>query len=742
MAEQAKIVEIRLRNGRTESGSLASPFRPMEKQITIRKQNEVYVFPLEEIICIFFIGEGGTTTRLPGEVVDDVQTIDGESIRARVLQNQALEEGFYGIPMDYDERVQRVFFTQQGVRFRQEQRQIGQILQDEGIVLEQKVQEALDEQQKLRSRKIGEIVHEKHGVPEAEVEKAEQEHKTAPAKKKMQLGDILVSSNLITEEQLSEALAEQRKSKGKHLGDLLIEKEIITEEQLVMCLAMKFRLKFVDLQDISPKPEALEAVSRELAIRLHVFPIDADDRHVVVATSEPTNAGIADALRFHTGLWVELVVATSSQIKEALSKYFGHEEKLSQLAIEVSESRDDEEDNEDTNVLEHEAEQAPIVRLANKILIDGIHASASDIHVFPAEKSLKVAFRTHGLLKQHLEVEKKVHISLITRFKIISGMDISEHRMPQDGRIKITMEGRQVEFRVSCMPGLHGENMVFRILNIGAEQRLLDELGFEHDDVASIRRISHGHHGMMLVTGPTGSGKSTTMLSVLRDLTTQPKHLISLEDPVEAQVAGVNQIQINEKIGFSFANALRNILRHDPDVIMVGEIRDAETAKIAVQASLTGHVLISSLHTNTAVGAFMRLEDMGVEAYMVASTLKGIAAQQLLPRLCEHCCEEREADQDTVEFIKQHGFGMENPKDYFSPGCKECDNTGVGGRIMVYEFLEVSRKISSLVSKEASEDEILAAAHEAGMVTMGERAMKYVEQKQVSLEQIVSLLSE
>jgi len=744
MAEQAKMVEIRLRNGRTESGSLASPFRPMEKQITIRKQNEVYVFPLEEIICIFFVGDGGTTARLPGEVVDDIQTVDGESVKARVLQNQALEEGFYGIPVEYDERVQRIFFTSHGVRSRQEPRQIGQILQDEGIVPEQKVQEALDEQQKLRSRKIGEIVHEKHGVPEVEVEKAEKEHKTAPAKKKMQLGDILVSSNLITEKQLTEALAEQRKSKGKHLGDLLIEKEIITEEQLVMCLAMKFRLKFVDLEDISPKPEALAAVSRELAIRLHVFPIDADDRRVVVATSEPTNAGIADALRFHTGLWVELVVATPSQIKEALSKYFGHdEEELSLLAIEVSESRDDDDDdNEDAHVLEHEAEQAPIVRLANKILIDGIHASASDIHVFPSETSLKVAFRTHGQLKQHLEVEKKVHISLITRFKIISGMDISEHRMPQDGRIKITLEGRQIEFRVSCMPGLHGENMVFRILNIGAEQRLLDELGFEPDDIASIRRISHGHHGMMLVTGPTGSGKSTTMLSVLRDLTTQPKHLISLEDPVEAQVAGVNQIQINEKIGFSFANALRNILRHDPDVIMVGEIRDAETAKIAVQASLTGHVLISSLHTNTAVGAFMRLEDMGVEAYMVASTLKGVAAQQLLPRLCEHCREERKADRDIVEFIKQHGFEMENPKDYFSPGCKECDNTGVGGRIMVYEFLEVSRKISSLVSKEASEDEILAAAHEAGMVTMGERAMKYVEQKQVSLEQIVSLLSE
>ena len=561
MVGKTKLVEIHLRNGRTEAGSLATPFRPMEKEIVIRKQDEAYVFPLEEILYIFFLGKGEVGVRLPGEVVDNVQTVDGESIKARVLQNQALEEGFYGIPVEYDERVQRIFFTHQGVRSRQEQRQIGQILQDEGIVPEQKVQEALDEQKKLRSRKIGEIIHEQHGVPTEAVEKAEKKQQKAPANKKMQLGGILVSSGLITEKQLADALQEQRKGGGKHLGDMLIEKGLITEEQLVMCLAMKFRLKFVDLHDVVPKPEALEAVSSELALRLRVFPIDVDTKRVVVATSEPTNVSIADALRFHTGLWVELVVATPSNISEALNKHFGFEDDLSQLAIEISEARDDDDDNEDVNVLEHEAEKAPIVRLANKILVNGVHAAASDIHVFPVEKSLKVSFRTHGLLKQHLKLEKKVHMSLIARFKIISGMDIAEHRMPQDGRIMITMEGRKIEFRVSCMPGVHGENMVFRILNIGAEQKLLDELGFEHDDVVSIRRISHGHHGMLLVTGPTGSGKSTTMLSVLRDLTNQPKHLISLEDPVEAQVAGVNQIQINEKIGFSFANALRNILR-------------------------------------------------------------------------------------------------------------------------------------------------------------------------------------
>lgn len=742
MAAKSKMVEIRLRGGQNVSGRLASPFRPVEKRIVVRRQSEVLVYPLEEVICIFFLGEGGATgVRLPGEVLDDVQTVDGDTIKARVLQNQAQEEGFYGIPIEYDERVQRIFFTRAGVRTRQEDRHLGQILQDEGIVPKEEVQDALHEQERLRERKIGEIVHEQHDVPTEAVEKAEKEKQKIPAKKKMQLGEILIDSGLITEKQLAEALEAQRQGGGKHLGDILIEKGLITEEQLVKSLAMKFRLKFVDLQDVETKPEALEAVSSELALRLKIFPIDVDDRRVVVATSEPTNASIADTLRFRTGLWVDLVVATPSQIKEALGKNLGIEDDLAQLAVEVSEDHTGDE-IEDAHTLEAEAEQAPIVRLSNKILLEGIRAGASDIHVFPSEGNLKVSLRTHGLLKQHLKLEKKLHMSLITRFKIIAGMDIAEHRMPQDGRIKITSEGRKVDIRVSCMPGLHGENMVFRILNQGVEQRLLDDLGFDHADVASIRRIVQGHHGMMLVTGPTGSGKSTTLLSILSDLTSKPKHLISLEDPIEGQVAGVNQIQINEKIGFTFANALRNILRHDPDVIMVGEIRDGETAKIAVQAALTGHVLISSLHTNTAVGAFMRLQDMGVEPFMVASTVKGVAAQQLLPRLCEHCLEKHEPDPEIVEFISRHGITLDQPVDYQSPGCHQCDDTGITGRIMVYEFLEVSRDIQAMINKGSPEEEVQAAARKAGMVSTAARAAEAARKGLVPLDAIVSLLSE
>jgi len=743
MAVTSKNVEIRLRDGQTVSGRLAGPFRPAEKRIIVRRQNEVCVYPLDEVVCIFFLGDGkGVDVRLPGEVLDDVQTVDGDTIKVRVLKQQPIEEGFYAIPVEYDDRVQRIFFTRAGVRSRQEERPLGEILRDDGIAAEQEVQAALKEQQRLRERKIGQIVREQHGVPRAAVERAERQKQRAPAKKgKMKLGDILIEAGLITEQQLAEALELQRSGSSKHLGDILIGKGIITEEQLVKSLAKKFRLKFVDLEDIEINPDALEAVSTELALRLHVLPIDIDDRRVVVATSEPTNASIADALRFRTGLWVELVVATPSQIKEALGKHVGVEEELVQLAVEAG-GEHEEEEIEDARKLEAEAEQAPIVRLSNKILLEGIRAGASDIHVFPTENSVKVSFRVHGLLKEHLKLEKKIHLSLITRFKIIAGMDIAEHRMPQDGRIKISSEGRKVEIRVSCMPGLHGENMVFRILNQGVEQRRLDDLGFEPEVVAAIRRIVQAHHGMMLVTGPTGSGKSTTMLAVMRDLTNKPKHLISLEDPIEGQVPGVNQIQINEKIGFTFASALRNILRHDPDVIMVGEIRDSETAKIAVQAALTGHVLISSLHTNTAVGAFMRLEDMGVEAFMVASTVRGVVAQQLLPRLCEHCREKREADPEVLEFIRRRGIDMGQAADYQATGCRQCDDTGVSGRIMVYEFLEVNRHIQAMINKGSPEEEIQKQAREAGMISMAERAARAASEGLITLDSVVSLLSD
>ncbi len=743
MAATAKMVEIRLRGGQTVSGRLAGPFRPAEKRIIVRRQNEVYVYPLDEVVCIFFLGEArDADVRLPGEILDEVQTVDGDIVKVRVLKHQAIEEGFYAIPVEYDKRVQRIFFTREGVRSRQEERPLGEILREDGVAPEKEVQAALKEQQRLRERKIGQIVHEHHGVPKAAVEKAVQEKQQAPAKKrKMQLGEILIASGLITEQQLAEALELQRRGVGKHLGDILVEKGIITEEQLVKSLAKKFRLKFIDLEDVDINADALEAVSTELALRLQILPIDIDDRRIVVATSEPTNASIADILRFRTGLWVDLVVATPSQIKEALGKHMGVEEDLAQLAVEAG-GEHEEEDIEDARTLEAEAEQAPIVRLSNKILLEGIRAGASDIHVFPTENSLKVSFRVHGLLKEHLQLEKKIHLSLITRFKIIAGMDIAEHRMPQDGRIKITSEGRKVDIRVSCMPGLHGENMVFRILNQGVEQRRLDDLGFEPGVVASIRRIVQAHHGMMLVTGPTGSGKSTTMLAVMRDLTGKPKHLISLEDPIEGQVSGVNQIQINEKIGFTFASALRNILRHDPDVIMVGEIRDPETAKIAVQAALTGHVLISSLHTNTAVGAFARLEDMGVEPFMVASTVRGVVAQQLLPRLCEHCRQEHKPDPEVLDFICRHGVEVSQDVDYQATGCQQCNDTGVSGRIMVYEFLEVSRHIQAMVNKGRSEDEIQAKARETGMVSMAERAAEAAKKGLVSLDAIVSLLSD
>ena len=293
---------------------------------------------------------------------------------------------------------------------------------------------------------------------------------------------------------------------------------------------------------------------------------------------------------------------------------------------------------------------------------------------------MKVSYRINGLLQEHLRLDKRICKSLVARFKIVAQMDISEHRLPQDGRFKMTLNKRQIEFRVSCMPGHHGENLVLRILDKSSNAVSLDQLGLDDKDMEGISHIVRSTHGMLLVTGPTGSGKSTTLAAILRSLVNEPKHMLSLEDPVEIEVPGINQIQIHEKIGFSFASALRNVLRHDPDVIMVGEIRDKDTAKIAVQAALTGHVLISTLHTNSAAAAFSRLSDMGVEPYLVSATIKGVMAQQLLPKLCKECRSTRDPDDKILDFMAKHGIDTQNITDYYSVGCEHCNDTGISGK--------------------------------------------------------------
>jgi len=741
-------VEIRLTDGNSIVGQLDQPFHPTEGVVSIRIQGKLQVFSLGQVCAILFPSTPGESypPPLPGEVIEDVQTSDRESYTVRVLQQQAIHDigyGFYGIPGDANSGLKRIFFPTTGIVSRSQHRPIGEILKEGGSVSEENLRDALHEQELQQRRRVGEIIADQQKIPQKTIDDVMKAKSKRQAEKSVLIGDILLAANLVTREQVDEALEEQHRGGRKHLGEILIEKRFITEDQLLMALALKFRMRFVDLRDISPRPDILDLVPADLARELHIFPIASDEKKITVATSEPTNLNIADSLRFHTGRWVEMVVATPEQIENFIDKYYSSDTDIADINIESAGFEEDEEANLSLALsLKDEAEAAPIVRLANKILSDGIKAGASDIHILPQEDSLKVSSRINGLLQQVLKLDRRISRSLIARFKITARMDIAQHRLPQDGRIQVQMHNRKVEFRVSCMPGQFGENLVLRILDKSGDLIRLNQLGIRGEDVDSIQHIVRSAHGMFLVTGPTGSGKSTTLISVMRDLVSEPKHLLSLEDPIEASVSGINQIQINEKIGFTFASALRNVLRHDPDIIMVGEIRDPETAKIAVQAALTGHVLISSLHTNRAAGAFSRLVDMGVEAYLVSATVKGVMAQFLLPRLCKICREVRAPDPGALGFLADQGIIIDNPIDHISSGCDQCRGTGISGRLMVYEFLHVNQILQKMISENVQEDEIQNAACESGMRPMVKMAVEASQKGLISMDRIMPLLIE
>jgi type IV pilus assembly protein PilB len=740
-------LEIRLHNGRTEMGWLAAPFRAAEqKLLLVTDAGENKTVPLHHVMYLLFHDEAKKVpeTHLPGEVNEVVQTKDDRTFHVRVLSQQDFNVGFFGTMSGGEQKYERVYFPWHGVRNRQELRHLGEILRDEGVLTEPVLKKTLKEQEHLRAQKIGDILAEKHGVPQHDINRLERERRKSAADSMQPIGEILISAKLITREQLNAALDEQRKFRNQPLGDLLVKKGLITEEQLLMALALKFRLRYIDLKDVVPSAEALQAVPMETAERFKVFPIRIEDQTFVVATSEPTNADVSDMLRFRTNHRIELVVALPSRITEMIRKYYHTEKRaaadLSQKAIDFSDTVDEDQLPDNDIELQMEAEKAPIVKLADQILLSGIQEAASDIHVLPVAKGLKISFRVNGQLRQHLMLDKRVHKTLITRFKIISGMDIAEHRLPQDGRVLMTAAGKDLELRVSCMPGQYGENIVFRVLSRDSNMLDLNTLGFEDADRDNIRRIAHGAHGILLVTGPTGSGKSTTLLAVLKDLTNLPKHLISLEDPIEARVEGVNQIQINPKIGFSFASALRNVLRHDPDVIMVGEIRDQETAQIGVQAALTGHTLLSSLHTNHAVGAVSRLANMEVDRYLIAATVKGVLAQQLIPRLCGHCRQKAEVDKTTLGVLRNHGIAWNKESAFVASGCERCHGTGIAGRLLVYELLLIDEEMQRLIGQNASEEVLMQAARNQGMVSMAERGVALAQRGETALEYVLPLL--
>ena len=744
-------VECKLLDGKSISGQLERPFLPVEGEVAIRSEDKAHVLPLDQICCIVFNGgsENNNSRHITGEKIENIVTKGNETYRVRLLHQEPtdnLPHGFYAIPANQESGCSRIFFSRNGIINSKETNQLSETINETDYVSNENIESALSEQERLKKRKVGEIISEQFDIPQESIDNAVDKVKNTNKYSSHRIGDILISFGLATNEQVDAALNEQKLKKNKPLGEIFVENKVITAQELTMALALKFRMSTVDLNDILVNPETIDLVTAETARKFNVFPTTSDEKTITIATSSCVNLAVLDILRFCTNRRVEMVLASSNQIDSFIAKYYEGEGDNCDVNIEdaISEIEMEEQELNQGNdySLKDEAKAAPIVRLANKTLLDGVKEGASDIHILPQEHELKVSFRINGLLQQHMKFDKRVHKLLVARFKIIANMDISERRLPQDGRFKARLNNREIEFRISCMPGQFGENLVLRILDKSCGAVSLEHLGLDAKDVGLINHLVRSSHGMMLVTGPTGSGKSTTLASILRSLVNEPKHTLSLEDPIEINVPGINQIQIHDKIGFSFAKALRNVLRHDPDIIMVGEIRDGDTALIAIQAALTGHVLLSTIHTNNAAAAFSRLTNMGVEPYLISATVKGVMAQQLLPKLCEKCRSTRELKEDVVNFIAKHGINTKGIVDHFSTGCNYCKNTGISGRVMVYEFLNVTPELQKLITQEAPTETLHEAACRSGMRPIVNMAVEISQKGLVSIDSILPLFIE
>ncbi len=524
----------------------------------------------------------------------------------------------------------------------------------------------------------------------------------------LRLAGILLKNGFIREADLAKAMEIQQQSK-KSLGEILLDLRLVSEENLGEALSQQLDIPFVQLTNYLIDPAVTSVLPEELARRLKVVPLFLVENSLTLAMTDPANLEVVDQVRFKTGCQVNPVIATTSDIVNAINQLYGRQEEP-EPSIEARTAAETREEMEASLDL---VEGAPVVRLVNQILAQAIRSRASDIHLEPGETGLRVRSRIDGMLRDEPVVSAELQPAVLSRIKILAGMDIAERRVPQDGRIQVVLDGRPIDLRVSSFPTIYGEKIVLRVLDKGALVLSLAELGFLADTLARYRAVIRRPNGILLVTGPTGSGKTSTLYATLLELNSPSTNIITLEDPVEYRLSGINQGQANPRIGFSFASGLRSILRQDPDIILVGEIRDKETAEVAVQAALTGHLVLSTLHTNDAPGAVTRLLDMGVEPFLVASTVLGVLAQRLVRRLCASC---REPFTPVGSLAAWQG---EPPSQLFrGRGCRQCSTTGYRGRVGIYELMVPSEAIRSLILHHASASEVRAKAVSEGMRSM------------------------
>ncbi|MBW1974506.1 MAG: type IV-A pilus assembly ATPase PilB [Deltaproteobacteria bacterium] len=558
------------------------------------------------------------------------------------------------------------------------------------------------------------------------------------------LGQILVKGGYISKQQLQDALNEQRRTRER-LGAILIKQGLITEQDLAIALARQLKLPLVNPLRLNISQEVRELILQESAEKYMTVPFGLNGNVLHVATSDPTNRLAADDLRFLTQKTIRFHVATESSIKAILEQQKTTEtvldEALKMLSNDAELSVIEETEDLDLADIETATEDAPIVRLVNSLLADAINRRASDIHIEPYEKMLRVRYRIDGVLYEVMRPPVRYKNAIVSRIKIMSNLDIAERRLPQDGRIKAKIHGREVDFRVSCLPTLFGEKVVLRILDKSNLQLDMTQLGFEKDQLEVFKNAIYQPYGMVLVTGPTGSGKTTTLYSALTELNKVERNISTAEDPVEYNLPGINQVQVNDSIGLTFATALRAFLRQDPDIIMVGEIRDLETAEIAVKAALTGHLVLSTLHTNDAPSTVTRLINMGVEPFLIASALNLVLAQRLVRKLCDQCKTVDEVPPDVLLDLGVPEREIDTFECYRARGCSACNNTGYRGRVALYEVMPMYEELRELVLAGASAAEIRKEAIRLGMKTLRQSGIEKVKEGITSIEEVVRTTS-
>jgi len=669
----------------------------------------------------------------------DVLFKDNGKINGKTFTSSTDDAGLHFFQFVDEQHVVRVFVPMQAIKSYHVGTSLNVDLVKHKKVGPEHIHAAIKQQNEQRNRKIAEYPLLQTALNSDDLTKAlhsQSSYITSRAHNSPRIGEVLLEEKLITQEQLDSALFEQQQGSNKKIGQILVEMGVISTESLHIALAHKLSIPFVKLHEFDFAPNVFDFLPADIAQKYVLVPLYVLEDRLVVAMEDPSNIESIDLLRFVTGRNIEPAIATKEDIVWAINYYYSIEEDieddLSAAEEAFGKNTDAQEESNDLHEIMRLGKEKPIVHLVNNIIVDAIRRKASDIHIRPREQTVDLILRIDGSLIKVRSFSRGLLSAVSSRIKILGSMDIAERRLPQDGRSHMIDRGENVDLRISIIPTVNGESIVIRLLNAQVGLKSVSELGFNLRDEENMRDLLHRNNGIFFVTGPTGSGKSTTLYAALKELINRDVNIITVEDPVEYHIDGIEQIQVHSQIGYTFARALRHILRHDPDVIMIGEVRDEETAKIAVESALTGHLVLSTLHTNDAASAIARMLEMGIESYMLGPTILGVLAQRLVKRNCPHCLDIEETSPHIRELlnVKEHEVF------YKGTGCDNCNHTGHSGRLAVYELLVVTQNMREFIENRASTEVIYKQALSDGMKQLTTTALEHARQRRTSLGEV------